>query len=141
MFILIKTIKGVNMPKKKVHKRIRKGVFYHIHEGSPTGHPGMVFWKNDNKNLYLALTTDSTQGQHRTKLSSPTDKKVDTSFVYNRPTLAKRSDIGGIHKSMKFSKKDKDLLKAISRRNYRETKSIKSKDRRYIKKMKKRPRY
>ena len=44
------------MAKKIIYsKQIEKGRFYHIHEGSPTGHPGMVFWKNDKRNLYLFL--------------------------------------------------------------------------------------
>ena len=126
---------------KKDIKSIQKGRFYHVHEGSPTGHPGMVFWKNDKRNLYLTITTDSSEGEHRTMLSTPTSKEIKHSFVYNRPTLAKRRDIGGQYKNMVFSKKDKNLLRIISRKNYRETKSIKSKDRRFIKRLKKKPRY
>ena len=126
---------------KKDIKSIQKGKFYHVHEGSPTGHPGMVFWKNDKRNLYLTITTDSSEGEHRTMLSTPTSKEIKHSFVYNRPTLAKRRDIGGQYKNMVFSKKDKNLLRIISRKNYRETKSIKSKDRRFIKRLKKKPRY
>ena len=127
--------------KNKPMKHIEKGSFYHIHEGSPTGHPGMIYWKNDKRNLYLALTTDSSYGEHRTKLSSQTSSKVSHSFVYNRPTLLKRRDIGSKYAEMHFSKNDKPLLKVISRRQFRETKSIKSKDRRYMKKLKKKPRY
>ena len=126
---------------KKDIKSIQKGRFYHVHEGSPTGHPGMVFWKNDKRNLYLTITTDSSEGEHRTMLSTPTSKEIKHSFVYNRPTLAKRRDIGGQYKNMVFSKKDKNFLRIISRKNYRETKSIKSKDRRFIKRLKKKPRY
>ena len=96
---------------KKTIKNIQKGKFYHIHEGSPTGHPGMVYWKNDKRNLYLAITTDSTAGEHRTRLSTPTSSEVEHSFVYNRPTLAKRRDIGGQYRDMKFTKNDKNILK------------------------------
>ena len=126
---------------KKITKSIQKGKFYHVHEGSPTGHPGMVFWKNDKRNLYLTITTDSSEGEHRTMLSAPTSNEVKHSFVYNRPTLAKRRDIGGQYQNMVFSKKDKNILRTISRKNYRETKSIKAKDRRFIKRLKKKPRY
>ena len=130
------------MSKKKIYnKHIQKGRFYHIHEGSPSGHPGMIYWKNDKNNLYLALTTDSSIGEHRTKLSAPTSKEVKHSFVYNRPTLSKRKDIGSKYMFMRFSKKDKAILRVISRRQFRESQSIKSKDRRYIKKLKKKPRY
>ena len=127
--------------KKYCPKHLIKGRFYHFHEGSPKGHPGMVFWKCDKRNLYLALTTDSSNGEHRTKLTTPTSNDISKSFVYNRPLLAKRKDIGGHYPNMKFSKKDKVLLKNISRRNYRETRSIKSKDRRYFKKLRKKPKY
>ena len=101
----------------------------------------MVYWKNDKRNLYLSLTTDSSFGEHRTKLSHPTNKAIKHSFVYNRPMLSKRRDFGGAYKKMRFPKKDKSILKVISRRKYRESLSIKSKDRRYMKKLKKKPRY
>ena len=127
--------------KIKYGKHIQKGRFYHIHEGSPSGHPGMIYWKNDKRNLYFALTTDSSCGEHRTKLTTPTSWDVKHSYVYNRPTLAKRKDIGSKYVFMRFNKKDKALLRVISRRQYRESQSIRSKDRRYIKKLKKKPRY
>ena len=130
------------MSKKKIaSKHIEKGRFYHIHEGSKTGHPGLIYWKNDQKNLYLSLTTDSSFGEHRTALSKTTSDNINHSFVYNRPTLAKRKDVGGQYKNMSFSKKDKNLLRRVSKRNYRETKSIRYKDRRYMKKLKKKPKY
>lgn len=127
--------------KKEVSKKIQKGKFYHIHEGSPTGHPGMIFWKSDKRNLYMSLTTDSSFGSHRTRLSKPTSDSVRHSFVYNRPTLSKRRDIGSNYLSMSFPKEDRALLRAISKKNCRESKSINSNDRRYIKKLKKKPRY
>lgn len=118
--------------KKKVQKHIEKGRFYHFHEGSKSGHPGKVYWKNDNKNLYLAITVGTSNGSHRTKIT-PTSKKVQQSFVHSRPLLAKRKDIGSVRYDVKISKKDKDLIKAVKRRNYRESPSIKAKDRRYMK--------
>ena len=127
--------------KAKIKKHLQKGRFYHIHEGSPTGHPGMIFWKNDKRNLYLTLTTDSSVGNHRTKLSKPTNKETNQSYVYNRPTLAKRRDVGGRYIDMVFSKKDRIVLRIISTKKYRESGSIRSKDRRYMKKLKKKPRY
>ena len=125
----------------KIIKKIKKGKFYHIHEGSPTGHPGMVYWKNDKRNLYLALTTDSKAGDHRTKLKFPTSKDVSESFINNRPLLAKRKNIGGERVGMKFDKRDKDIVKTISRHPYREAPNINRKDCRYIKKLKKKPKY
>lgn len=126
---------------KPIRKCIQKGRFYHIHEGSRTGHPGMVYWKNDNKNLYLVITTDSKNGTHRTQLTYPIDSTVSLSFVQNRPMLAKSKNIGGQHSGMKFNKNDKPLLKLVSRKAFRETPDIRRKDRRYMKKLKKKPTY
>ena len=127
--------------KKMISKLIRKGKFYHVHEGSNKGHPGMVFWKNDNRNLYLLITTDSDYGSHRTKLKHPTDSRVKISFVQNRPMLAKRKNIGSEYFHMRFHKDDKIIIRIVSRRDFRETPDIRSKDRRYMKKLKKKPRY
>lgn len=118
--------------KKLVQKHIEKGRFYHFHEGSKSGHPGKVYWKNDNKNLYLAITVGTSNGSHRTKIT-PTSKNVQQSFVHSRPLLAKRKDIGSRRYDVEILKKDKDLIKAVIRRNYRESPSIKAKDRRYMK--------
>ena len=130
------------MSKKVIYsKHIEKGRFYHIHEGSKTGHPGMVYWKNDKRNLYLALTTDTSEGEHRLPLKVPTQQGVEKSYVQTKPLLAKRKDVGGMRPELKFNKKDKVLLKHISRKQYRETQTIKRNDRRYIKSLKKKPRY
>lgn len=121
------------MPKKKiVKKKIRKGKFYHFHEGSPSWHPGMVFWKNDNKNLYLSLTTDTSKGEHRTKLMVPTEPGIE-SYVNNRPLLSKRKNISGARSNLKFDKEDKNLLRHISQQPFRTTADINRKDKRFIK--------
>ena len=40
------------MSKKKiVNKRLLKGKFYVVHDGSASGHPGMIYWKQDKKNI------------------------------------------------------------------------------------------
>lgn len=127
--------------KHKFSKHIQKGRFYHIHEGSPTGHPGMIYWKNDRKNLYLAFTTDTSNGQNRTKLTVPTEKGVSESYVNNRPLLAKRKNIGGIRPNLKFNKNDRKLLKEVSKKPFRSTSDINRKDRRFIKRLKKKPKY
>ena len=40
-------------------KNIEVGKFYFIHDGSKTGHPGYVVWKDDEKNRYLVVRFDS----------------------------------------------------------------------------------
>lgn len=124
----------------KVKKNIKKGKFYHVHEGSPTGHPGMIYWKSDKKNLYLALSTDTSPGSHRKEIN-PIAKNIKHSFVQTRPVLAKRKDIGGERGDLKFAKQDKKMLREISKNNFRETRSIRAKDRWYMKRLKKKPRY
>ena len=104
------------MSKKKIiTKKVKKGKFYHFHEGSPSGHPGMVYWKNDNKNLYLAVTTDSSPGEHRTKLAYPTSSNVSKSYVYNRPLLAKRKNIGGKEMACGLIKRINSKLKLLAK--------------------------
>lgn len=40
-------------------KLIEVGKFYFVHDGSKTGHPGFVIWKDDDANRYLVIRTDS----------------------------------------------------------------------------------
>ena len=40
-------------------KKIELGKFYFIHDGSKTGHPGLVIWKDDENNRYLVVRFDS----------------------------------------------------------------------------------
>ncbi len=127
--------------KHKYKKHLEKGRFYHFHEGSKSGHPGLIFWKNDKRNLYLAITFDSSSGQHRIKLRIPIGKDVHQSYAYSRPILAKRKNVGGKRIGLKVDKSDKDLIRATSQKNHRETNAINRKDRRYLKRLQKKPKY
>ena len=130
------------MAKKVIYtKHIEKGKFYHIHEGSKTGHPGMIYWKCDKRNLYLALTTGTSKNKHNTFLKVSTTSKVSRILIQNRPLLAKRKDIGPEWKGLKFDKRDRNYLRSVSRKPFRETPTIKRNDRRYIKKIRKMPKY
>ena len=130
------------MAKKKiVSKKIKKGKFYAVHEGSKKGHPGKLYWKNDNKNLYLFLKTGTTPSPDNIILLVPTEEGVQHSYIYKRPVLAKRKDVGGELLNMKFSKRDKKLLKAISKNVFSETANIKKRDRQWLKRLKKKPKY
>lgn len=101
------------MSKKKIYnKHIEKGKFYSVN-----GHPGMIFWKNDKKNRYKAVVTGTSEGRHKTRLKYPTEKKVEKSFVNNRPVLGRRSNFGSKElKGMRFHKADKPLINVIKRR-------------------------
>ena len=102
------------MSKKVIYnKHLEKGRFYSVN-----GHPGMIYWKNDKKNSYKAIVTGTSPGRHKTKLKHPTEAKVDTSFVNNRPVLGKRKHFGSKElKGMKFHKDDKKLINEIKLRN------------------------
>ena len=70
-------------------KNLKTGCFYLTHDGSKTGHPGMIYWKNDEKNLYLAITTGTSEknNPHFEELTKPTEKGVETSYVNKKPFL------------------------------------------------------
>ena len=95
------------MPNQKlspITKKIEVGKFYLIFDGSRTGHPGFVVWKDDEKNRYLVIITESdkfgnnskreTDKRHLTDLDYPTESKVAKSYIKKRPMLCKRKDIG-----------------------------------------------
>lgn len=109
-------------------KKIEVGKFYFIHDGSKTGHPGLVVWKDDEKNRYLVIRTDSDKfgdvpkkdrgEKHITLLKHPTEEKVMNSYVHNRPMMCKRKDIGSKELvGMCFHEEDMELIKKISSRN------------------------
>ena len=109
-------------------KNIEVGKFYFIHDGSKTGHPGFVIWKDDEKNRYLVIRTDSDKfgdipkkdrgEKHITMLKHPTENKVMNSYVHNRPMMCKRKDIGSKELiGMRFHQDDIELIKKISERN------------------------
>ena len=109
-------------------KSIEVGKFYLIHDGSKTGHPGFVIWKDDLANRYLVVRTDSDKlgkvtkelkgEKHITKLKHPTEDKVINSYVHNRPMMCKRKDIDSKELvGMRFHKDDLDLINEISKRN------------------------
>lgn len=132
------------MSKKEIYsKHLKKGKFYLTYDGSKTGHPGMIYWKNDKKNLYLALTTDTSEGNHRIRLSTPTDNRVKKSYIKTRPFLGKRKDFGSKELiGMRFSKYDKKkTIRHISVQEPRYSVNISRNDKRYFKRLRKKPKY
>ena len=107
-------------------KVIEVGKFYFVHDGSKTGHPGLIVWKDDEANRYLAIRFDSDKEgdisknqrgvKHITKLKHPTDNKVINSYVRNRPMLCKRKDIGFPMTDLSINPEDKHIIDEISKR-------------------------
>lgn len=116
-------------------KKIEIGKFYLIHDGSKSGHPGYVVWKNDDINRYLVVRFDSDKYgdipkkdrgiKHITKLKQPTSDMVMNSYVHNRPMLCKRKDIGIFLLNLTLSDEDMDLIGKISKHNAELSQSLK----------------
>ena len=107
-------------------KNIEIGKFYLIHDGSKTGHPGFVIWKNDEKNSYLVVITESdkfgnktkreTDKRHLTDLDYPTEQRVAKSYIKKRPMLCRRRDIGNKElRGMEFHTSDFEKVIFVSK--------------------------
>lgn len=117
-------------------KNIEIDKFYLIHDGSDTGHPGLVVQKDDINNKYLVIITESDKEgnmskreadkRHLTDLSCPTDSTVVKSYVKNRPMLCKRRDIGSKELvDMKIDEADMEIINTIKLKNPRFSPSFK----------------
>ena len=113
-----------NKSSSPITKNIEVGKFYFIHDGSKTGHPGFVVWKDDEKNRYLVVRFDSDKYgdvpkkdrgiKHITRLSHPTNPIVMNSYVHNRPMICKRKDIGIVLTDLILHNDDLKLIKKVS---------------------------
>ena len=101
------------MSKKKIfNKHLEKGRFYIVNK-----HPGLIVFKNDKKNVYIAVVTGTSRHRHQTKLSHPTEKGVEESFVNNRPIQGKRKHFGSKELiGMRIHPDDRIIIKIIKRR-------------------------
>ena len=130
------------MPKKPIDttfKQIEVGKFYFVHDGSRTGHPALIVYKDDQKNLYLAIKFDSDKPgevskkskgiRHITKLKHPISKDIVASYVKNRPILCKRKDIWAKELTdLSVNEEDKQLLALIARREPTKAPSLRKKE-------------
>ena len=76
-------------------KKIEVGNFYLIHDGSLTGHPGYIIWKDDTQNLYLAIKFGSTPSKENKQFFYPLSPEINKSYYYKRLFLGKRKNFGG----------------------------------------------
>ena len=108
-------------------KIVETGKYYFIHDGSKSGHPGLVISANDVENRYLVVRFDSDKFtdvpkfqrgvRHITKLKVPTSTSVLNSYVHNRPMICKRKDIGKELTDISISDEDVKTINEISTRN------------------------
>lgn len=116
-------------------KKIEVGNFYLIHDGSLNGHPGLIIWKNDTHNLYLAIKFGSSLSKDNTKFAYSLSKDVSNSYYYKRLFLGKRKNFGSVILE-KFNIKEKDkmnLLKKLDLSNPKYSPDIRRKDKRFYK--------
>lgn len=114
----------LNMVDQNSPKAIEIRKFYFVHDGSKTGHPGFVVWKDDEANRYLVVRFDSDKFgdvpkiqrgvRHITMLSHPTSPDVRNSYVHNRPMLCKRKDIGGGLPNLSIHKGDDGTIRKVA---------------------------
>lgn len=107
-------------------RNIKVGKIYFIHDGTKTGHPGLIVRKNDQTNRYLVIKCDSDKFgekpkiergiRHITKLKHTIGNNVARSYVRNRPLLCKRKDIGKELSDLSIHKEDMKIISDISKR-------------------------
>ena len=114
---------------------IEVGKFYLVFDGSRTGHPGLVIWKDDAANLYLVIRTESDkkgkiskrelERQHLIDLKHPTDSTVVKSYVRTKPLMCKRKDIGKKELiGMSIHRDDQPIIEVVSTRKPQYSKSF-----------------
>ena len=96
-------------------KVIEVGKFYLLFEGSESGHPGYIIWKNDEHNLYLAIKFGTTPNKNNTKLNCSLRKYDKENLIYKKLFLGKRKNIGKneLTEMNITQEKLKDILKNI----------------------------
>ena len=101
------------MSKKKLYsKHLEKGKFYSVNK-----HPGLIVSKNDKKNTYTAVVTGTTKRKHQTSLLHPTEERIKTSYVNNRPVQGRRKHFGSKELvGMKIHADDRAVIRVIARR-------------------------
>ena len=101
------------MSKKIIYKKhLEKGRFYSVCK-----HPGLIVFKNDKKNIYIAVLTGTSRKRHQTILKHPTEPQIDKSYVNNRPVQGKRKHFGTKELvGMRIHRDDRIIIKIVKRR-------------------------
>ena len=112
-------------------KIIEVGTFHQIFDGSKSGHPGYIIWKNDDHNLYLAIKFGTSVNKNNTELHFSIRKGDKQNLVYLRLFLGKRKNFSKNELSdMKITiEKLKQILSKVDFLNPTYSPDINSKDR------------
>ena len=124
------------MAEMKNIKNIELGRFYFIYDGSESGHPGYIVWKNEEANLFLAIKIGTSKNKANRRLSKSLSRDVSTHYIYVRPFLGKRKDFG-YNRFLKVEASTEliEKSKQIKEMHPVESKSINRKDRRNCKRL------
>ena len=125
-------------------KVIEVGTFHQIFDGSKSGHPGYIIWKNDEHNLYLAIKFGTSSNKNNTQLNYAIRKGDKSNLVYTKPFLGKRKNYGkDVLDDMSITKEKLDyILIHLDYLNPSYSSDINSKDRyQYKRNIKKSPHY
>ena len=125
-------------------KVIEVGKFYLLFEGSQSGHPGYIIWKNDEHNLYLAIKFGTTPNKNNKKINCALRKGDKENLVFNKLFLGKRKNIGKneLTEMNITEEKLKEVLRNLDFLNPLCSPDINSKDRyQYKRGIKKSPHY
>ena len=117
-------------------KNIEVGKFYHLHDGSQSGHPGLIVWKSDEFNLYLAIKFGTSKNKNNIALNKSVGGGAKKSFIYKRPILLKRKNIGTPFDNLIYEDIEGNISKFLEN-NIIESKDINRKDRRNYKRLNK----
>lgn len=118
-------------------KTLDLGKFYFIHDQSLVGHPGLIVWKDDLANLYLAIKVGTSPNTHNFSFCRPIGNGIKNSYIYKRAFLGKRKDFSKrtlddmfiTDKELTRLKKDIDFYNPVLSPN------IKRKDKRNFKRL------
>ena len=72
-------------------KVLEIGKFYFIHDGSKTGHPGYIVWKDDEKNIYVALKFGTSKNNENILLTTKISLAT-RNYIYKKLFVGKRKD-------------------------------------------------
>ena len=86
--------KKSSLIQKETTKLIEVGTFHQIFDGSKSGHPGYIVWKNDEHNLYLAIKFGTSPNKNNFKMNYAIRKGDKENLVYLKPFLGKRKNFG-----------------------------------------------
>lgn len=139
-----KTSSIISSVTTKPTKTIEVGKFYLVFEGSKNGHPGLIVWKNDDHNLYLAIKFGTSANKNNRSINFSLREGDKENLVYNKLFLGKRKNIGKNELTeMKISEdKLKELLVNLDLLNPSNSPDINSKDRyQFRRNIKKSPHY